>query len=350
MSYRWDQARFGKYKILDRIKSGGAGDTFIARDLDKNIVRTIKLLRRDAHQKDDVFVRAFNNEIRILSNILRPNPNPKIVEYVEAGYDEWSKLPYLVLEYLSGNDLNELIKEKHNLTLQEALHVLRQLCEALEFIHTRDVVHLDLCPQNVRITSEGTVKLMDFGQARKLSDQGDLRTKEVVAHPQYAAPEILDGKFDVTSDIYSLGIVFYEILTREVPFKIDMLDILNDKDKTLNLVNYKIRGEIPEPVNQRNPAIPKRIGDITAKMITKNPKDRYGNIGEVIKEIDSLSLDDQTLKTKIYERLIPTQKEETFGPPPITAKTIFMYSLLTIAGIGGLVVVAYLGFQLGKLL
>ncbi|MGE5236984.1 MAG: serine/threonine-protein kinase [Acidobacteriota bacterium] len=253
--------RIGKYEIAEQIGVGGFGVVYKA--WDPYIQRWVAL-KTCATTEDEANQRFFR-EAQLAGALQHPN----ITLIFDFGVDDG--VPYFVQEFLTGTDLDELVAKK-KLSLEGVLAVLIQVSAGLEFAHSRGIVHRDIKPANVRVLEDGTVKIMDFGIAKSLQAESRLtQTGVALGTAGYLAPEQLSGRpLDARTDIFSLGVMAYELVTSVRPFA----------GPNISNVIYQILHQNPVPPRQRNPRCPERVERIILKALAKNPDDRYASVHE----------------------------------------------------------------------
>ena len=225
--------------------------------LDRNVA--IKVLRGDL-ANDEKFVRRFQREALSASSLSHPN----IVAMYDVGEDDG--LYYIVMEYVEGKTLKQLLKKRGSLTLSEAIDIMLQLTDGMAHAHDSYIVHRDLKPQNIMIQDDGQIKITDFGIAMALNSTQLTQTNSVMGSVHYLPPEQAAGKgTTIKSDIYSMGIIFYELLTGELPFK---------GDSAVEIALKQMKEPLPD-VHKLNNDIPQSIENIILKSTAKNPKNRY---------------------------------------------------------------------------
>ncbi|HLM60771.1 MAG TPA: serine/threonine-protein kinase, partial [Pyrinomonadaceae bacterium] len=219
----------GRYKILEKIGAGGMGAIYLAArtdDFQKRVA--VKIVKRG--MDSDAILRRFRNERQILANLEHPN----VARLIDAGTTA-DGLPFFVMEYVAGKPVN-LYCQEHNLTIEQRLDLFRQICAAVEFAHRKIIVHRDLKPSNILVTEDGVPKLLDFGIAKLLdsSNEDETKTNQRVLTPAYASPEQINGEKIITpaTDVYSLGVILYELLTGNRPFPATQDGL--DKTKRIN--------------------------------------------------------------------------------------------------------------------
>ena len=249
----------GRYEIIKSIGEGGMANVYLAYDtiLDRNVA--IKVLRGDL-ANDEKFVRRFQREALSASSLSHPN----IVAMYDVGED--NGLYYIVMEYVEGKTLKQLLKKRGSLTLSEAIDIMLQLTDGMAHAHDSYIVHRDLKPQNIMIQDDGQIKITDFGIAMALNSTQLTQTNSVMGSVHYLPPEQAAGKgATIKSDIYSMGIIFYELLTGELPFK---------GDSAVEIALKQMKEPLPD-VHKLNNDIPQSIENIILKSTAKNPKNRY---------------------------------------------------------------------------
>ena len=248
-----------RYEIIKSIGEGGMANVYLAYDtiLDRNVA--IKVLRGDL-ANDEKFVRRFQREALSASSLSHPN----IVAMYDVGEDDG--LYYIVMEYVEGKTLKQLLKKRGSITLSEAIDIMLQLTDGMAHAHDSYIVHRDLKPQNIMIEDDGQIKITDFGIAMALNSTQLTQTNSVMGSVHYLPPEQAAGKgTTIKSDIYSMGIIFYELLTGELPFK---------GDSAVEIALKQMKEPLPD-VHKLNNDIPQSIENIILKSTAKNPKNRY---------------------------------------------------------------------------
>lgn len=271
MSNEGPQLLGGRYRILQRLGSGGMADVFHARDLNLQRDVAVKVLR-DTLIDDPAFQARFLQEARDAANLTHPN----IVTIYDFGHDAGRY--FLVMEYMPGTDLKTLLRRRGALSVEEAVGLMAKVCAGIGYAHRAGIVHCDLKPHNVLVSEDGRVKITDFGIARALATiEPDEGAKVVWGSPKYSAPEQSAGKApSPASDVYSLGVMLFEILTGRPPFDADDPAQLAVMHQTMPPPSPKrIRSEIPPALNQ-----------ILLKILSKEPAARYrtaDQLGRVLK-------------------------------------------------------------------
>lgn len=275
-----------RYEIIKSIGHGGMADVYLALDTILNREVAIKILK-DSNASDEVSLERFRREAQASTKI----SHPSIVEIYDVGDDDNSH--YIVMEYVKGYTLKQLLKKRGSIAPRETVWMMKQLTGALLEAHKNGLIHRDIKSQNVLIKDDGTIKLADFGIAVLNNSMGLTSKDSVLGSVHYIAPELIKGESaSMQSDIYSLGIVMYEILTGDVPFKAE----------TPAAVALKhLKNQVPD-VRTINPAIPQSVSNIVIKATARDPKERYANVAFMLKDlIDCLKpehVNDETLVLK----------------------------------------------------
>ncbi len=259
-----------RYRIVKLIGKGGMADVYLAYDTILKREVAVKILKSDMAD-DDTALERFKREAGAVTQLSHPN----IVDVYDVG-DDGDK-HYIVMEYIRGYTLKQLIKKRGPIPYKEAVWMMKQLAGALMEAHRNNVIHRDVKSQNVLIKDDGTIKLSDFGIALANGAMQLTRKDSVLGSVHYLAPELSKGKqASMQSDIYSLGIVFYELLTGDVPFK---------ADNPVQVALMHIRNDVPS-VRSINPEIPQSVENIIIKATAKNPNKRYKNIVFMLQDLN----------------------------------------------------------------
>ena len=235
-----------RYEILRSIGEGGMANVYLGHDkiLDRNVA--IKILRGDL-SNDEKFVRRFQREALSASSLAHPN----IVEMYDVGEDDG--LYYIVMEYIEGKTLKQLLKKRGTLTLSEAIDIMLQLTDGMAHAHDSYIIHRDLKPQNIMIKDDGQIKITDFGIAMALNSTQLTQTNSVMGSVHYLPPEQASGKgATIQSDVYSMGILMYELLTGSLPFR---------GDNAVEIALKQIKEPFPS-IKEQLPSIPQSIENI----------------------------------------------------------------------------------------
>ena len=262
-----------RYKIVNEIGHGGMSDVYEARDVIFRREVALKIIKFENAKKIDNLIR-FQNEARFSAAFNHPN----IVKIYD--YGEYNNLPYIVNEYVKGQTLRDVLDYKRCFSLNESCSIMLQLCEAVKAVHAKNIIHRDIKPQNIYYASDGGIKLGDFGISILLdSDINVNENKKVMGTAQYLAPELVYGeKATFQSDIYSMGITFFELLTGRVPF---------DAKNPHEVAVMQIEKEMPSPLSI-SPNLPKEVEYIIFTATKKDLKDRYKTVEEMESDINSL--------------------------------------------------------------
>ncbi len=281
-----------RYQIIKSIGEGGMANVYLAYDtiLDRNVA--VKVLRGDLAQ-DEKFVRRFQREALSASSLNHPN----IVEVYDVGEDNGSY--YIVMEYIEGKHLKELIKKRGKLTVSEVIDIMSQICDGLAVAHDSYIVHRDIKPQNIMILDSGLVKITDFGIAMALNSTQLTQTNSVMGSVHYLPPEQASGRGStMQSDIYSMGILMYELLTGKLPFR---------GENAVEIALKQLKEPIPN-LKEILPELPNSIVNIVKRATAKNPKNRYADAREMLEDIKT-AMDDTRADEKIIEFEFPEIEE-----------------------------------------
>jgi eukaryotic-like serine/threonine-protein kinase len=261
----------GDYRLIDFLSAGGMGEVYRAVHATTGRVAAVKVLANSG--SDEGLTKRFINEARIQASL----SHPYIVEFYQ--FLEVNGHPCIVMEYVDGQTLTDLIKQSKGLRLTDALYIFKAVVEAIGYIHSHNIIHRDIKSSNVKIGSTGRVKVLDFGIAKGSFTPGLTVTGAIVGTLLYISPEQLKGMAaDARSDIWALGVLLYEMVTGIVPFNADTFGDLYEK---INAVSYKP----PLTINQY---LPREIETIISRCLKKNPADRYQTTQELLRDIDHL--------------------------------------------------------------
>ena len=260
-----------RYELLDVIGRGGMADVYLANDTILNRTIAIKILRTSL-AKDPVYIARFQREASAAAALSHKN----IVEIYDVGED--NDQYYIVMEYVPGRTLKELIAKRGALHVMEAIDIMKQVLSGTARAHQMGIIHRDLKPQNILVTDTGTAKIADFGIASIQSLTQFTQTDVIMGSLHYLAPELARGeKATVQSDIYALGIVFYELLRGQVPF---------NGESPVNIALKHMQEELPS-LREFNPSIPQSVENIVIKATAKNLNDRYKNASEMLEDLQT---------------------------------------------------------------
>ena len=278
-----------RYKIVKSIGEGGMANVYLAWDTILEREVAVKILRGDL-AGDEKFIRRFQREANAASSLRHPN----IVEMYDVGEDDGRY--FIVMEYVDGKTLKSLIKKRGALNLTEAIDIMMQLTSGIACAHDSYIIHRDIKPQNVMILEDGRVKITDFGIAMALNNNELTQTNSVMGSVHYLPPEQASGSGStIKSDIYSLGILMFELLTGKVPFK---------GDNAVEIAIKHMKDQIPSVCSINN-TIPQSVENIILKACAKNPKNRYETVAEMNEDLktclDPLRFEEKRLVYKYPE-------------------------------------------------
>ncbi len=261
----------GRYEITELIGIGGMADVYKATDIIDNKTVAVKILKRE-YAENEEFLRRFRNESRMVAQLSHPN----IVRVYDVGFSD--KLQFMVMEYIDGITLKEYIENEKILTWKDSVHFIIQVLRALQHAHDKGIVHRDIKPQNIMLFTDGTIKVMDFGIAKSAKEQAYTATDQAIGTVYYISPEqARGGAVDEKSDIYSVGVMLYEMLTGQKPF---------DADKPVSIAVMHMNNT-PKRPRAINPDIPAGLEEIILRAMEKDPENRYQTAADMIKDIES---------------------------------------------------------------
>ena len=312
----------GRYRIVKQIGRGGMADVYLAKDLilDGEEV-AVKVLRTN-YQTDPIAVARFQREARAMADL----DHPHIVRITDIGEEDGQQ--YLAMEYVAGLDLKRYIKEHYPLSNEEAVRIMGQILLAMRLAHTRGIVHRDLKPQNILLTPDGTAKVTDFGIAVAFAETSLTQTNSMLGSVHYLSPEQARGsKATVQSDIYAMGIIFYEMLTGHIPY---------DGDSAVTIALQHFQKPLPSVIAE-NPSVPQALENVVIKATAKKLTDRYKSVAEMYVDLssslsynrrnepklvfdDATKADTKTLPKVSQSTLTSIPKVQTQSPKPQVAK------------------------------
>ena len=261
-----------RYEIIEKIGSGGMATVYRAKDLVLKRFVAVKILR-DEYTTDNEFIKRFNTEAESAASLTHPN----IVSVYDVGKE--GSLYYIVMELIKGKTLKEIIIEDGRMGWKWSVKIAKQIASALEIAHRNNIVHRDIKPHNIIITEDGVAKVTDFGIAKAVSNSTITAFGTTIGSVHYFSPEHARGGYtDAKSDLYSLGVVIYEMVTGKVPF---------DADTPVS-VALKHMQEKPVEPKELNPAIPQSLNDLIMKAMEKEPSMRYNTATEMIQDLDRI--------------------------------------------------------------
>lgn len=265
----------GRYEIQEIIGVGGMANVYRAYDSIDDRTVAVKILR-DEHMQNDELLRRFRNESKAIAVLSHPN----IVKVYDVSFNE--DIQYIVMEYIDGITLKEYIEQQKVLRWKEAVHFTVQILRALQHAHDKGIVHRDIKPQNIMLLADGTIKVADFGIARFARSSQQTVTDKAIGSVHYISPE--QAKGDVTdekSDIYSVGVMLYEMTTGKLPF---------DAESPVSVALQQIQSQ-PKTPRSINPDIPEGLEDIIIRAMQKDPARRYQSAAEMLRDIDEFKRD-----------------------------------------------------------
>ncbi len=294
-----------RYEIIKSIGEGGMANVYLARDviLDRRVA--IKILRGDL-ANDEKFIRRFQREALSASSLSHPN----IVEMYDVGEDNGNY--YIVMEYVEGKTLKQYMKKRANgrLTITEAIDIMLQLTDGIAHAHDSYIIHRDLKPQNIMIQDDGQIKITDFGISMALNSTQLTQTNSVMGSVHYLPPEQASGKGStIKCDIYSMGILFYELLTGILPFK---------GENAVEIALKHMKEPLPS-VRKQNPAVPQSVENIILKATAKNPKNRYNDVKEMHNDLKR-AMDPDVMNQERYVYPYPEHELEDTKVIPVIKK------------------------------
>lgn len=276
----------GRYELIEKIGEGGMAVVYKARCRLLNRYVAIKILRPE-FTKDESFIESFKKESQAAAGLSHPN----IVSVYDVGKE--GNLHFIVMELVEGKPLSQLISEKGRLDYKEAIEITKQVASALSLAHKNQIIHRDVKPHNILITSTGVAKLADFGIAQAVSNSTmvDGKDNKVMGSVHYLSPEQARGSYvDERTDIYSLGIVLYEMLTGKVPF---------DGDNPISIALMHINDPMTPP-SRLVSGIPPQLEKVVMKATDKYQNNRYSTADEMIKDLDNIEFITKVMGNKIF--------------------------------------------------
>lgn len=304
----------GRYQLGPMIGTGGMADVYLAEDLRLHREVAIKILRSDL-ARDPAFVTRFNKEALAVAALNHPG----IVAVYDSGQEKTTSgvMPYIVMEYVEGKTLRELLHDGDRLLFDRAIEIVEGILNALSYSHKSGIVHRDIKPGNIMITESGAVKVMDFGIARALADAGATLTStwNIVGTAQYLSPEqATGGQADLRSDLYSVGCLFYELISGQPPFS----------GETPVAIAYQHVSAPLIPVTSLTTGLDPAIDSFFEVALAKNPEYRYQNAASMLKDLKRLSRGERITAK------IPTQR--SVNP---RRRLLIATSLVLLIGLGG---------------
>lgn len=295
----------GRYRIIKQIGRGGMADVYLAKDLilDGEEV-AVKVLRTN-YQTDPIAVARFQREARAMADL----DHPHIVRITDIGEEDGQQ--YLAMEYVAGLDLKRYIKEHYPLSNEEAVRIMGQILLAMRLAHAKGIIHRDLKPQNILLTLDGTAKVTDFGIAVAFAETSLTQTNSMLGSVHYLSPEQARGsKATIQSDIYAMGIIFFEMLTGHIPY---------DGDSAVTIALQHFQKPLPSVIAE-NPSVPQSLENVVIKATAKKLTDRYQTVSEMYVDLlSSLSYNRRNEPKLVFE---DTSKVDTKTLPKISQSTL----------------------------
>ena len=318
----------GRYQLLKLLGEGGMGAVYKALDREVDRVVALKVIRPQ-FASEPAILKRFKQELVLARQITHRN----VIRIFDLGVAEGVR--FITMEYVVGRELSEILTERDKLEPAMAVSYIRQILEGLEAAHNEGVVHRDLKPSNVMIDDQGRARIMDFGIARSASASNMTRTGALMGTPVYMSPEQAKGvTVDNRSDLYTVGIIFYEMLTGTVPFKADNV-------MTMLLMRCQ---EKPKPPIEVDSSVPPTLSEIVLKALATEPADRYQNAREMLSDLEMYQAGAAFAP---MSRVAPRTLSKTTPPGPSRARRILNMSIL-ILGTISMVVAGYLGLKTYK--
>ena len=298
-----------RYRIIDTLGEGGMANVYLAEDIILQRKVAVKILRLDLQKEPQTLAR-FQREALATSELSHPN----IVMVLDVGTDHG--LPYMVMEYVDGPDLKEYIRANSPLNLGNIIKIMDQILSAMSLAHKHNVIHRDLKPQNILMDKHGNIKIADFGIAVALNQNSVTQTNSAIGSVHYMSPEqTRGGLVTKQSDIYSLGIILYELITGNVPF---------NGDSAVSIALKHAQEPIPS-IRKQDPNIPQPLENVVLKATAKDPRDRYNSAKEMKDDLDT-SLEPGRANESVFKPTHGNNDDETiilpnFKPNPVVEKT-----------------------------
>lgn len=260
----------GRYEIHELIGVGGMANVYRAHDTIDDRTVAIKILK-DEYLGNEEFIRRFKNESKAIAVLSHPN----IVKVYDVSFGD--RIQYIVEEYIDGITLKDYLSQQKEIKWKEAIHFTIQILRALQHAHEKGIVHRDIKPQNIMLLQDGTIKVTDFGIARFSRSETRTMTGKTIGSVHYIAPEQARGDLtDEKADIYSVGVMLYEMVTGRLPF---------EADNAVSVAIMQLQAD-PKPPREINPSLPEGLEEITMKAMQKDPSQRYQSASEMLRDIE----------------------------------------------------------------
>ena len=313
-----------RYQIIEELGKGGMGKVYKVHDTKIKEKIALKLIKPEI-AKNKKTIERFSNELRLARKIRHKN----ICQMFDLGEERGTH--FITMEFVPGQDLKGLIRQSGQLAVGTTINIAKQICDGLTEAHKLAVVHRDLKPSNIMIDKEGDVRIMDFGIARSLEAKGITGAGVMIGTPEYMSPEQVEGKeVDQRSDIYSLGVILYEMVTGRVPFEGD----------TPFTIGVKHKSEIPQNPKEINSQIPDDLNNVILRCLEKEKERRYQSAGELHSELENIEKGIPTTERVIVKKKSLTSKEITVQ---FSLKKVFIPVLVVLA-------IAIIAFAIWQLL
>jgi len=299
-----DSVLGGRYRILKMLGEGGMGAVYKARDLEVDRVVALKVIRPEYANRPEILAR-FKQELVLARQITHRN----VIRIFDLGQGDGIR--FITMEYVDGQDLYSLLRSGEELTLERKVKIAREICRALEAAHEQGVVHRDLKPQNIMVENNGRVLVMDFGIARSMEDTGLTHTGALIGTPAFMSPEQAKGeKLDIRSDLFSFGVIFYEMLTGKAPYV---------AETAVGLLLKRVQERPVAPIDLDH-EIPEALSNVVLKSLVVDRDQRYQTATEIIRDLDGWLGDPATFRTVMTtlaaeQRLGKTQEGQIIVTP-----------------------------------
>jgi len=326
----------GRYELVESIGKGGMSTVYKAQDRLLERIVAIKVLHEHFTQ-DEEYVERFRREARSVAQLSHPN----IVTVIDRGEDEGRQ--YIVFEYVEGENLKQLVERIGPMPVRDALLLTLQMARALSFAHQRGLIHRDVKPQNILLNADGQAKMTDFGIARSVDVQGVTVTGTVLGTSEYIAPEQARGqRVDAQTDVYSLGVVLYELLTGGVPF---------EGDNFVSVALQHVNEPVPSVLEHR-PEVPTRLALAVERAMAKSPEHRYDSMDELVGELEACLAELDPVSegaTMIARRPVAQQEQERRRREPRQRRRLGVLrpflAVVAVLGVAGLAALGALALR-----